>query len=128
MPKSLGEACEADGGNWWVKFCTVILPNIKGSIEIVLFTSIIYSFNLYGLPLVITASVHADKMESPMKLIQVMLSNKSHLAGLVVAISIIFGLFVAAVTVVQRFVMRKKKGGNKYAKRYVEYQKGQEMA
>lgn len=127
VPKSLYEACEADGGGWWRKFTTVIFPNIIGTVEIVLFTSIISSFNLYGLPLVITASVHEAEMESPMKLIQKLLSEKSHLAGLVTAFSIVFGLFVAVVTVIQRRVMRKKKGGNKYAKRYVEYKKAEEM-
>ena len=113
VPKSLGEACEADGGNWWTRFTTVILPNIKGSIEIVLFTSIISSFNLYGLPLVITASIHASEMESPMKLIQQMLNDHSKYSGLVTAFSIVFGFFVGLVTVVQRRVMRKKEGGDK---------------
>ena len=128
VPKSLFEACEADGGNWWKKFTTVILPNIMGSIEIVLFTSIISSLNLYGLPMVITASVHASEMESPMKLIQMMLSEHSKYSGFITAISIVFGLFVGMITVIQKRVMREKKGGDKYAKRYVEHKKAKEMA
>ena len=128
IPKSLGEACEADGGNWWTKFRTVILANIKGSIEIVIFTSIISSLNLYGLPLVITADIHFSAMESPMKLIQMMLNEHSKYSGLVTAFSIVFGLLVGTVTVIQKRVMRQKKGGDKYAKRYVEYKKAQEMA
>lgn len=128
VPKSLFEACEADGGTWWRKFTTVILPNIKGSIEIVLFTSIISSLNLYGLPMVITASIHASEMESPMKLIQTMLSDHSKYSGFITAFSIIFGLTVGMVTVVQKRVMRKKEGGDKYAKRYVEHKQAQEMA
>ena len=128
VPKSLGEACEADGGNWWTKFTTVLLPNIKGSIEIVIFTSIISSLNLYGLPLVITTDIYADQMESPMRLIQYLLEKHSYLSGFVTAFSIVFGVLVGAVTVIQRKVMKPKKGGNKYAKRYVEYKKTQEMA
>ena len=128
VPKSLGEACEADGGNWWTRFCTVILPNIKGSIEIVFFTSIISSFNLYGLPMVITSSIHSSKIESPMELIQWMLNDHSRFSGLITGFSIVFGFFVAIVTVIQRWAMRKKKGGDKYAKRYVEYKKSKEMA
>lgn len=128
IPKSLSEACEADGGNWWTKFRTVILANIKGSIEIVIFTSIISSLNLYGLPLVITADVHFAAMESPMKLIQTMLNDHSKYSGLVTAFSIIFGLLVGTVTVIQKQVMKPKRGGDKYAKRYVEFKKAQEMA
>ena len=128
IPKSLSEACEADGGNWWTKFRTVILPNIKGSIEIVIFTSIISSLNLYGLPLVITADVHFAAMESPMKLIQTMLNDHSKYSGLVTAFSIVFGLLVGTVTVIQKQVMKPKKGGDKYAKRYVKFKKAQEMA
>ena len=128
VPKSLFEACETDGGDWWKKFTTVILPNIKGSIEIVLFTSIISSLNLYGLPMVITSSIHASEMESPMKLIQMMLSEHSKFSGFITAMSIIFGMFVGVVTVIQKRVMKQKKGGDKYAKRFVEYKKAQEMA
>ncbi|MBQ7879092.1 MAG: sugar ABC transporter permease, partial [Clostridia bacterium] len=87
VPKSLGEACEADGGNWWMRFRTVILPGIKGSIEIVLFTSIINSFNLYGLPLVINHPINKYDVVSPMILIQSWLSdlNKARLTGLITA-------------------------------------------
>ena len=128
IPKSLFEACEADGGNWWTKFRTVILANIKGSIEIVMFTSIISSLNLYGLPMVITASEHALKKESPMEVIQYILEDWSKYSGLATAFSIVFGALVGTVTVVQKRIMRDKKGGDKYAKRYVGYKKGQEMA
>lgn len=130
IPKSLGEACESDGANWWTRFCTVILPNIKGTLEIVLFTSIINCFNLYGLPLVIGTSDNKGDIVSPMILIQSILNDgsKRGLTGFVTAMSIIFGLVVMIVTIIQKRVTRKKKGGDKYAKRYAEYKKTQEMA
>lgn len=129
VPKSLGEACEADGGNWWTRFRTVILPNIKGSIEIVLFTSIINSFNLYGLPLVINHPVNKYEIVSPMMLIQSWLSdlNKAKFTGWITSGSIIFGIVIMIVTIIQRTTMNKKKKGDKYAKRYVEYKKEKEM-
>lgn len=130
VPKSLSEACEADGGNWWIRFRHVILPNIKGSLEIILFTSIINSFNLYGLPLVINHPENKYDIVSPMMLIQSWLSdaNKSKLTGLLTAASIVFGLAIMIVTIIQRSVMNKKKGGNKYAKRYLEYKAEKEKA
>ena len=130
IPKSLGEACESDGANWWTRFCTVILPNIKGTLEIVLFTSIINCFNLYGLPLVIGNSDNKADIVSPMILIQNMLNDgsKSYLTGFVTALSIIFGLVVMTVTIIQRKATGKKKKGDKYAKRFAEYKKEQEVA
>ena len=128
VPKSLHEACEADGGNVWTRFCKVILPNLKGTIEIILFTSIINSFNLYGLPLVIYGTTNEGAVVSPMMFIQSWLNNQPRMTGVITAASIVFGLVIMSVTIIQRTVMNKKNKGDKYGKRYVEYKKAQEVA
>lgn len=127
IPKSLSEACEADGGNWWTRFCNVILPNIKGTIEIILFTSIINSFNLYGLPLVIYGTTNNGEIVSPMMFIQKFLNSYDNMTGPITAASILFGLVIMTVTIIQRSVMNKKNKEDKYGKRYASYKEAQKV-
>lgn len=127
IPKSLSEACEADGGNWWTRFCNVILPNIKGTLEIILFTSIINSFNLYGLPLVIYGTTNKGEIVSPMMFIQKFLNSYENMTGPITAASILFGLVIMTVTIIQRSVMNKKNKEDKYGKRYASYKEAQKV-
>ena len=71
IPKSLYEACEADGGGKSSKFFHVTLPGLKGQIDLCLFSTLINYLNLYGQPSVIRGSSIYDTMyDSPMILIQ----------------------------------------------------------
>lgn len=123
VPKSLYEACEIDGGNKWHSFIKVTLPNIKSSLGVCLFNTLIGYLSLYGQPTVLQGAVFASDYDSPMILIQSLLGDpsKSHLTGFVTAMAIVFGLIVMALTIIERTVMKERRKGYKHEKRYYQY-------
>lgn len=127
VPVHLYEASEIDGCSKWKSFLHVTLPNIKGSLTICMFTTLIGYLNLYGQPTVLNSAINQGNIDSPMILIRTWLSDngKARLTGLITATAIFFGLIVMAVTGIQSFVMRERKGRTIYEKRYKEYLKNQ---
>ncbi len=123
VPKSLYEACEMDGGNRWTLITRVTLPNIKSSINICLFTTLIGYMNLYGQPYVINAMDNKNEMVSPMQFIQYYLGNTnySRITGHICAAAIVFGLCVMAVSIIQQGVTSDKKRGRKWTLKYKKY-------
>lgn len=123
VPKSLYEACEADGGNKWHSLISVTIPNIKGSIGICLFQTLIGYLCLYGQPTVIHHASNKADILSPMMLLEKYMTNinMAHRTGIFSAAAIIFGLVIIVVTLIQQYCMREKKGGNTNVKRYEKY-------
>ena len=105
VPQSLYEACEMDGGKRWRKILTVTLPNIKSSITICLFNTLISYLSLYGQPMVFSDVANENIIVSPMMFIQKYLTSGLAYArktGYIAAAAIIFGLITMAFGVVQR--------------------------
>ena len=122
VPKSLYEACEVDGGGKWKKFFAVTLPNIKGQINLCLFSTLINYLNLYGQAAVIRSSLIYDTdYDSPMMLIQNTLKTLPNWTGFICAIAVVFGLIVLAISMTERYLMSMEKGGHYYEKRYASF-------
>ncbi len=123
VPKSLYEACEMDGGSRWHTITRVTLPNIKSSINICLFTTLIGYMNLFGQPYVINALDNENIMVAPMQFIQYYLGNVSYagITGLLCAAAIVFGLCVMTVSIIQQQVTKDKRRGIKWSRQYQKY-------
>ena len=131
--KNLYESAEIDGSNFWQKLRYVTLPGIKYQIIICTFTTIIGYMNLYGQNRVLTMGGPADfdhperpgVTHSIIYVIQDYLtgSGKFSMAGKISAIAICLGIIIAFITAIQLFISRDKKGGDKYAKEFIEYEK-----
>ena len=120
VPKSLYEACESDGGGRWQSFIHVTLPNIKGSLGLCLFNTLIGYLSLYGQPTVIRGELTWDSIDSPLMLLQNWLSDITFakLTGYLTAVAIIFGLIVMVISLFERYVMGIEKGGHKHERKF----------
>lgn len=122
IPKSLYEACETDGGGKLSKFFRVTLPGLRGQIDLCLFSTLINYLNLYGQPSVIRSSTVYDTMfDSPMMLIQYSLKALPRWTGFICAMAVVFGFIVMAFSIVEKRLMGKQKGGNRYEKNFAVF-------
>lgn len=124
VPKSLYEACEMDGGGKWYAFLHVTLPNIKPSLEMCVFNTLIGYLGLYGQPYVLNTYTNKNDIDTPMMFIQSWLSDfsKAGLTGLISASAIVFGLVIVAFTVLEKIAMKDRTGGKTvHATRYSVY-------
>lgn len=125
VPKSLYEACEADGANRFKLFRYVTLPNIKSSISICLFTTLIGYLNLYGQPAVLNDETNANDFFSPMQYIQSLLGDMKYVTnktGYICACAIIFGLVVMIFSIIQQKVTNGGKREEIYSVDFKRYQ------
>ncbi len=107
VPKSLYEACEMDGGGRWRKIVAVTLPNIKSSVNICLFNTLIGYLGLYAQPYMLHTLENADLLVSPMMYIQYHLMGGLEYAqytGYFSAAAVIFGLITMVFSIIQRTV------------------------
>lgn len=114
IPKSLYEACEMDGGSRWKRICYVMLPNIRSSINVCLFNTLIGYLNLYAQPYVLNTYENEDIFVAPMMFIQKYLMGGMTYAkqtGYICASAIVFGLIVMAFGIAERRIAapRRKK-------------------
>lgn len=122
IPKSLYEACEADGGGKMSSFWHVTLPNLKGQIDLCLFSTLIGYLNLYGQPTVIRSAVISDSYyESPMMLIQGTLKTLPKWTGFICAMAVVFGCIVLIVSSIEKYCMSREKGGHGYERRFAAF-------
>lgn len=124
VPKSLYEACEMDGGGRFRKIVAITLPNIKSSVAICLFNTLIGYLGLYGQPYVLNEIENQSILVSPMMFIQKYLGNLSYakLTGYICAAAIVFGLIVMAFSVVERVIMSERPRKGKRLASYTVYQ------
>ena len=122
VPKSLYEACEMDGGSRLQGILHVTLPNIKSSVGICLFNTLIGYLGLYGQPYVLHAVENSIDQEivSPMMFIQYYLKNASfvNMTGYICAAAIVFGLIVMVFGTIERKVMGERKRTDKHSAAY----------
>ena len=132
VPKSLYEACEMDGGNRLHGILYVTLPNIKSSIGICLFNTLIGYLGLYGQPYVLHSVENSIEQEivSPMMFIQYYLKNASfvNMTGYICAAAIVFGLIVMVFGTVERRVMGERKRSDKRVKGYEQSKQDNAMS
>ncbi len=118
VPKSLYEACEMDGGGKWKKIMKVTFPNIKSSINICLFNTLIGYLSLYGQPYMLNTIENESIFVSPMMFIQYYLEGKldfSSQTGYFCAVTLVFGLIVAVLSMIQRIVCAERRPNTKYS-------------
>ena len=126
VPKSLYEACEMDGGGKFDQFIKVTLPNIKGSLQLCMFTTLIGYMGLYGQPYTLYGMTNKPTLtnpQTPMILIQTFISTTSfaNKTGAISALAVFFGLFVMLFSFIQRIVMKDRKGGSLREKQFNAY-------
>jgi multiple sugar transport system permease protein len=126
VPKPLYEACEMDGGNKWTQFFKVTLPNIKGQINLCLFTTIIGYMGLYGQPTVLYGSdnqPNALAPDTPMIMIQQWLNDPTFAkrTGTLSAVAVVFGLLTMLVTLIEKVATKERKRGDKHERQFRSY-------
>ena len=123
VPKSLYEACEMDGGSRWQLIRRVTLPNIKSSLNLCLFTTLIGYLGLFGQPYTLYDSGNANTLVSPMMFINYYLSGITYASqmGYICACAIVFGLIVMIFSLIQQGITEDKKRSEKRKKEYNLY-------
>lgn len=125
IPRSLYEACAMDGANRWQQIRRVTLPNIKSSLNLCLFTTLIGYLNLYGQTYVLYDNTNQNISVSPMMFIQRYLSGVTFASqtGYICAAAIVFGLFVMIFSLIQQGVTKDRKRSAKRSIAYNSYAK-----
>ena len=125
VPTSLYEACQMDGGNRWKEILKVTLPNIKSSISICMFNTLIGYLALYGQPVVINGDLNSSTYFSPMMMIQSYLTAGSGAyakkTGFICAVAVVFGIIVVAFSVVQRVVMKERRQSDRHKNEFNQF-------
>ena len=129
VPKSLYEACEMDGGSKWRKIRYVTLPNIKSSVTICLFNTLIGYLALYGQPYTLSDLSNANEMFSPMMFIQYYLGQSAFArqTGFLCACAIVFGIISMIFGAIQRGAMAERKRQSKYESNCKSYLKNRAL-
>lgn len=118
VPQPLYEACEMDGGGKLHRILYVTLPNIRSSVVICLFNTLIGYLNLYAQPYMLNTMENQDIFVSPMMFIQTYLMGGiaySKKTGYLCAAAIVFGLIVMVFSIIQRKVTSERRGRTTYA-------------
>ncbi len=130
VPHTLYEACEMDGGGRWTAMKKVTIPNIRASIAICLFNTLIGYLGLYGQPTVINGDLNKNTFFSPMQMIQYYLTGGLQYVkrtGFICAIAIIFGIIVVLFTMIERAIMADRRKPNRYKKEFYGYKEAMKM-
>lgn len=107
VPKELIEAATIDGANAPKRFLHITMPMIMPSVTICLLTSITFAFKLFDIILVFTKGGPANSTVSVAYNIYKEAFTKSNY-GMATAKSLIFVIFVLAVTLIQIRVTKKQ--------------------
>lgn len=118
VDKQMYEAAEMDGASYPRVIWSIALPSIRNQIFIIIFTTIIASFNIYGQPDILTSGGPAVIGNVPlgtpgsttvvMMVIRGLLSGVNRQPGLAAAMSLIFGFFILAISLVQSWYSKYK--------------------
>lgn len=118
VDKQMYEAAEIDGASYPRIIWSVALPSIKNQLFIIIFTTIIASFNIYGQPDILTGGGPAVTGSIPigtpgsttvvMMVIRGLLSGVNRQPGLAAAMSLIFGFFILLISLFQSIYSKYK--------------------
>lgn len=124
VPKSLYEACEMDGGSKSRCFAKVTLPNIKSSVTICLFNTLIGYLGLYGQTVTLNDLTNNNLLVSPMMFIQNYLMGGTVYAsqtGYFCACAVIFGLIVIFFSTIERICTADRRRKTNYTEKCKKY-------
>ena len=112
VDKALYEAAEIDGANYIKSLYYVALPGIKNQLFLCTITTIIASFNVYGQVDILTGGGPGTSTSVLMMYIRRYAFGANSQPGIAAAMSIILGLIIIAIGVIQNIVnSRKNKEG-----------------
>lgn len=124
VDKTLYEASDIDGASFFQRIRYVTLPGIKSQLILCLFTTLIGYMNLYGQNYILGSNVtNSDEIMTAIYRIQNMLLGSSKNYGLVAAMAVTLGVIIGFMSLIQMICTSDKKGGNKHAKDYAEWEK-----
>ncbi len=124
VDKTLYEAANMDGCSKWEKFWNVTFPGIQPQLFLILFTCFTGYMNVYG-QIYILGSNNPDLklMKSAVYTIQDILAGSNTKAfGYAAAMGLCLGAIIIVIAMVQMICNRERKGGNKYAQRFKQWQ------
>lgn len=124
IDKSLYEAGSIDGANKFQQVVCISLPQIKNQLIICLFTTITGYMNLYGQNYILGAFTQPQKdIYTVIYVIQnQLMGTRYEVYGMVSAMAICLGLFIALFSGLQMFVTRERKGGHRHEKAFLAFQ------
>lgn len=112
VDKSLYEAAEMDGANYIQSLFHIALPGIKNQLFLCTITTIIASFNVYGQVDILTGGGPGTSTSVLMMYIRRYAFGANAQPGLAAAMSIILGVIIILIGVIQNIVTsREDKGG-----------------
>lgn len=107
IPESLYEAAELDGASKWKKFLYITLPGLKPTTVMILTTTLISALNLMTQSMVMTQGGPEYSTMTPIYYIYRTGFTDRQL-GYASAVSVIYGLILIVLTVVQRRITNRK--------------------
>lgn len=107
IPESLYEAAELDGASKWKKFLYITLPVLKPTTVMILTTTLISALNLMTQSMVMTQGGPEYSTMTPIYYIYRTGFTDRQL-GYASAVSVIYGLIIIVLTVVQRRITNRK--------------------
>lgn len=109
IPRDLYEAAEVDGANKWHKFWNVTLPGMINPLAYTIVLTTIAQFNIYGQPLMLTGGGPRDSTRVLLMYIREHgFGTGGSIAGIASAMSIMLGLCIIAVSIVQFVFIRER--------------------
>lgn len=119
---SLNEAAAIDGCRGFKRVLFVKLPQIKPQLVMCLFNTTIGMMNFYGQVYMLGAyQIDESVKKTVIYVIQNLITGTNfEVYGMVSAMAILLGFFIAAISITQLIVTKERKGGNKHAKQYKE--------
>lgn len=124
VDKTLYEAANMDGCSKWEKFWNVTFPSIQPQLFLILFTCFTGYMNVYG-QIYILGSNNPDisSMKSAVYRIQDILTGSNPRAfGYAAAMGLCLGAIIIVIAMIQMICNKERKGGNKYGKRFKQWQ------
>lgn len=124
VDKTLYEASNIDGANFFQRIRYVTLPGIKSQLILCLFSTLIGYMNLYGQNYILGSNVtNTDEIMTAIYRIQNMLLGSSKNYGLVAAMAVTLGIIIGFMSFIQMMCTKERKRGARYAKEYAEWEK-----
>ncbi len=109
IPKDLYEAAETDGANRLQKFRHITIPGIINPLAYTIVLTTIAQFNIYGQPLMLTGGGPRDSTRVLLMYIREHgFGTGGSIAGIASAMSIMLGLCIMAVSIVQFVFIRER--------------------
>ncbi len=101
VDKTLYEAAELDGCNYFKVLWHISIPNIRNQMFICTITTIIASFNIYGQPHIMTGGGPERTTTVLMMVIRGLLTGANAQPGLAAAMALLLGLVIMSVSLIQ---------------------------